>query len=46
VPGVQLTPHVGGNTDALGGRAVRLVRAQILRYAAGEPLANIVRDGY
>jgi phosphoglycerate dehydrogenase-like enzyme len=41
-PGLLLTPHVGGNTTALLPRAVRLVGAQLHRYAAGEPLVNII----
>jgi hypothetical protein len=27
-------------------RAYRLVREQILRYVGGEPLINVVTDGY
>jgi hypothetical protein len=27
-------------------RAYRLVREQILRYLAGEPVINVVTDGY
>jgi phosphoglycerate dehydrogenase-like enzyme len=41
-PGVLLTPHVGGNTSAFLPRARRLVRDQLERWAAGEPLANVV----
>ena len=46
VPNLLLTPHVGGNVRGFPRRAYRLVREQILRYAAGEPLINIVTDGY
>lgn len=42
-PGVLITPHVGGASSAFQPRAQRLVRAQLERYAAGEPLANVVR---
>jgi len=46
VPNLLLTPHVGGNVRGFPRRAYRLVRDQILRYVAGEPLLNVVRDGY
>jgi phosphoglycerate dehydrogenase-like enzyme len=45
-PNLLLTPHVGGNVRGFPRRAYQLVRDQILRYAAGEPLLNVVRDGY
>jgi phosphoglycerate dehydrogenase-like enzyme len=41
-PGVLISPHVGGNTSAFLPRARRLVRDQLERYAAGQPLANVV----
>jgi phosphoglycerate dehydrogenase-like enzyme len=41
-PGVLISPHVGGSTSAFLPRAMRLVRDQLERYAAGEPLANVV----
>ncbi|MCE1178474.1 MAG: 2-hydroxyacid dehydrogenase [Micrococcales bacterium] len=40
--GVLISPHTGGNTSAFRPRAVRLLREQLGRYAAGEPLANVV----
>ena len=40
--GVLISPHVGGNTSAFLPRARRLVEAQLRRWAAGEPLANVV----
>lgn len=46
VPGLLLTPHVGGNTTALLPRAIRLVESQLRRYVAGEPLANVVSGAY
>ncbi|MGI8675413.1 MAG: 2-hydroxyacid dehydrogenase [Nocardioidaceae bacterium] len=42
-PGVLITPHVGGATTAMAPRAYRLVRDQLRRWAAGEPLQNVVR---
>lgn len=43
-PGVLISPHVGGATTAMGPRAFRLVREQLNRWAAGEPLVNVVRE--
>ena len=46
-PGLLLTPHVGGMVTAGNARARAVVRAQLARYAAGEPLTNVVGDqGY
>jgi phosphoglycerate dehydrogenase-like enzyme len=45
-PNLLLTPHVGGSVRGFPQRAYRLVRDQILRYVAGEPLINVVTDGY
>jgi phosphoglycerate dehydrogenase-like enzyme len=45
-PGLLLTPHVGGASDAMWPRAHRLVREQLQRYAAGEPLANVMTGDY
>jgi phosphoglycerate dehydrogenase-like enzyme len=42
VPGLLLTPHVGGMVAGALDRANAIVRDQIARYAAGEPLRNIV----
>jgi phosphoglycerate dehydrogenase-like enzyme len=41
-----ITPHVGGNVRGFPLRAYALVRAQITRYAAGEPLINVVEGEY
>ena len=41
-PGVLISPHVGGDTAAFPPRARRLLKAQLERWAAGEPLANVV----
>jgi phosphoglycerate dehydrogenase-like enzyme len=45
-PGLLVTPHVGGSTSALWPRAYRLVREQLVRFAAGEPLANQITGAY
>jgi phosphoglycerate dehydrogenase-like enzyme len=42
-PGVLISPHVGGASTAFGPRADRLIAAQLARFAAGQPLANVVR---
>lgn len=44
VPGMLISPHVGGATTAFEPRALRLVRDQLARYAAGDPLTNIVLE--
>jgi phosphoglycerate dehydrogenase-like enzyme len=41
-PGLLMSPHVGGSSTAFEPRARRLLRAQLERFAAGEPLANVV----
>lgn len=41
-PNVLVNPHRGGASTAFAPRIARLVRAQLERYAAGEPLANVV----
>lgn len=42
-PGVLISPHVGGRSTAFEPRIHRLLRAQLARFAAGEPLENLVR---
>ncbi|MFD7748597.1 2-hydroxyacid dehydrogenase [Streptomyces sp. NPDC059698] len=42
-PNVLITPHVGGSTSAFEPRAKRLLAAQLTRFAAGEPVDNVVR---
>ncbi|VXB30451.1 2-hydroxyacid dehydrogenase [Nocardioides sp. AX2bis] len=44
--GLILTPHVGGLSDAMWPRAYRLVREQLERFAAGEPLENVMDGDY
>lgn len=41
-PNVLLTPHVGGMVRTAGSRAAVVVRGQLARYAAGEPLENVI----
>ena len=41
-PGLLLTPHVGGAITQVTERAYAVVRAQLARYAAGEPLHNVI----
>ncbi|MFF8435996.1 2-hydroxyacid dehydrogenase [Streptomyces bacillaris] len=41
-PNVLITPHVGGSTSAFEPRAKRLLAAQLTRFAAGEPVVNVV----
>jgi phosphoglycerate dehydrogenase-like enzyme len=45
-PGVLITPHVGGATPAMWPRAYKLVREQLARFAAGQPLANVMTGAY
>lgn len=45
-PNLLLVPHVGGNSSAMEPRAHRLVREQLHRYAAGEPLVNVMTGAY
>lgn len=45
-PGLLLVPHVGGNSSAMQPRARKLVREQLHRFAAGEPLANVMSGDY
>ncbi|MGW4229169.1 2-hydroxyacid dehydrogenase [Streptomyces sp. NPDC004980] len=41
-PHVLVTPHVGGSTSAFLPRAKRLIAAQLTRFAAGQPVDNLV----
>ena len=45
-PNLLLTPHVGGAVPGMTARAYRLVGEQLRRYAAGQPVVNVVVDGY
>ena len=44
-PGVIITPHVAGGADAFYPLAARFVAEQVHRFAAGEPLRNVVAGG-
>jgi phosphoglycerate dehydrogenase-like enzyme len=46
MPNVLLTPHIGGAVRGVLPRAYRLVGDQMRRYAAGEPLLNVVTGDY
>ena len=46
MPGVLITPHIGGDVAREEHRAWQLVAEQVERLARGEPLRNVVVDGY
>lgn len=41
-PGVLITPHSGGDTDAMDARVDAVILEQVRRFEAGEPPANLV----
>lgn len=45
-PRLLISPHVGGASGAMWPRAYRLVREQLERFAAGEPLVNQMSGDY
>jgi phosphoglycerate dehydrogenase-like enzyme len=45
-PNLLISPHVGGASSAMWPRAYRLVRDQLHRFAAGQPLANVMSGEY
>ncbi|MEO6143560.1 MAG: 2-hydroxyacid dehydrogenase [Dermatophilaceae bacterium] len=45
LPHVLISPHVGGVTTAFAPRAIALLREQIVAFAAGRPLRNVVNAG-
>lgn len=45
-PQLLISPHVGGASSAMWPRAHRLVRDQLHRFAAGEPLVNVMTGDY
>jgi phosphoglycerate dehydrogenase-like enzyme len=45
-PNLLLTPHFAGDTLPADRRAFALVGEQVGRYVRGEPLVNVVQDGY
>jgi phosphoglycerate dehydrogenase-like enzyme len=45
-PNVLVTPHVAGDVPGFPRRAMAFARDQVRRYVAGEPLENVVEEGY
>ena len=45
-PNLLVSPHVGGASTAMEPRAYALVRDQLARYVAGEPLRNVMTGEY
>ena len=45
-PGVLITPHVAGDVRREQDRGWELVRDQVTRLSRGEPLRNVVAEGY
>jgi phosphoglycerate dehydrogenase-like enzyme len=45
-PNLILTPHVAGDVPNFPQRAMALISDQVRRHVAGEPLRNVVSDGY
>jgi phosphoglycerate dehydrogenase-like enzyme len=45
-PNLILTPHVAGDVPGFPRRAMALIADQVRRQMAGEPLRNVVCDGY
>jgi len=46
-PGLLLTPHVGGYVRDWGSRGFAVALSQVARYAAGQPLLNVIGErGY
>ncbi len=46
LPGAFVTPHVAGTTKYMSSDVYALITQQIWRYAAGEPLLNVVEGDY
>ena len=45
-PNLLLTPHIAGTVPRASERAMAVVRAQLERLLAGQPLQNVVSNGY
>ena len=45
-PNVLITPHIGGAVTRVFERGWRFAGEQVRRYMNGEPLHNVVSDGY
>jgi phosphoglycerate dehydrogenase-like enzyme len=46
VPNLLLTPHVAASVEGYQARAYAVAAAEIARFAAGEPLRNVVQGDY
>jgi phosphoglycerate dehydrogenase-like enzyme len=46
IPNVFITPHVAGSTPASGKPALQLIRSQLEKLLAGEPLVNVIAGEY
>jgi phosphoglycerate dehydrogenase-like enzyme len=46
VPGLLLTPHIGGTVRGVRGRSYAVAAAEIARYAGGELPDNLVHGEY
>ncbi|HET7690621.1 MAG TPA: NAD(P)-dependent oxidoreductase [Nocardioidaceae bacterium] len=46
LPGVVITPHVGGGATGWEGRARSLIGSQVEKLRRGEPLSHVVTAGY
>ncbi len=44
-PGVFITPHIGGDTDAFPRLAQQLIGEQVERWRNDQPLRNVVASG-
>jgi phosphoglycerate dehydrogenase-like enzyme len=44
-PGILLSAHIGGDTDAFPRLARQLIASQVQRWRSGEPLANVIEAG-
>ena len=42
---LSITPHIGGDSPRANARAAQLAGDQLARFAAGEPLINVVQEG-
>lgn len=45
-PGVTISPHVGGASSAFHRRTAAVIKSQLQRWAAGEPLENVVKPAH
>lgn len=45
-PNLLISPHVGGASSAMWPRTYKVIREQLERFAAGEPLTNVMDGDY